>query len=140
MFERFAMESWTQEAFNKTSRVTLQIVSVCMIFVQLFLTLSGAHNKEALCFLFLSFYLVRLIQFLFKTSLAVNIAQSNFVCICLALTGVFAFFSQEMSVLTTLTCAILILDAFFGAAIFVAHNQEDIYKELGVYKEFKKLQ
>ena len=74
-----------------------------------------------------------------KTSLAVNIAQSNFVCVCLAVTGVFAFLSQEMSLLTKLACAVLVLDALLGAAIFVAHNQEDIYKELGVYKEYKKM-
>ena len=55
------MESWSQEAFNKAGQVTLQIVGVCLIFVQIFLTIVGAHNKEVLCFLFLGFYIVRLI-------------------------------------------------------------------------------
>lgn len=32
VLERFAMESWTQEAFNKTGHVTLQLVSICIIF------------------------------------------------------------------------------------------------------------
>lgn len=90
-----------------------------------------------LCFLFLGFYIVRLIQFLLTTSLAVNMAQSNLICICLAALGVFTFFSQEMSLLTQLSCLLLIIDGAMGAAIFVSHNQEDIYKELGVYKEFK---
>lgn len=105
----------------------------------MFLAIVGTHNKEKLCFLFLAFYIVRLVQFLLKTSLAVNMAQSNFVCICLATMGVFAFFSQELSLLTKLTCAILVLDAVLGTAIFIALNQEDIYKELGVYKEYKKM-
>lgn len=59
--ERFAMESWTQEAFNKSRQITLQMVSVCVIFLQLYLSVLGAHNKEKICFLFLVFYLVRLV-------------------------------------------------------------------------------
>ena len=31
--ERFAMESWTQDAFNKAGHVTLQLVSVFTIFL-----------------------------------------------------------------------------------------------------------
>ena len=97
MIERFAMESWTQEAFNKAGQVTLQIVSVCIMSLQIYLTLVGAHNKEMICFLFLAFYLVRLIHFIFKTSLAVQMSQSNFVSICLAVVGIMAVFSQELS-------------------------------------------
>ena len=53
--ERFAMESWSQEAFNKAGQVTLQIVSLCFIALQIFLTLVGAHNKDKLCFVLLAF-------------------------------------------------------------------------------------
>lgn len=68
-------------------------------------------------------------------------AQSNFVCVCFALMGAFSYFSQEtMSVLTMLACALLAFDAFLGTAIFIAHNQEDIYKELGIYGEYKRSQ
>lgn len=137
MVERFAMESWTQEAFNKTGQLTLQIVSVVIISMQLYLTIVGAHNKEKLCFLFLVFYLVRLIQFIFKTSLAVQISQSNFMCICLAVVGVLAISSQSLSLPAKLSIGIQCLDALIGTAIFVSVNQEEIYKELGVYKEYK---
>lgn len=140
MLERFAMESWTQEAFNKAGQVTLQIVSVSIIFMQIFLTIVGTHNKEMLCFLFLTFYIVRLIQFLLKTSLAVNVAQSNLVCICLAAVGIFAALSLDVSLLTKLSCVLLVIDAFLGASLFIARNQEGICKELGVYKEFKNMQ
>jgi len=137
MVERFAMESWTQEAFNKAGQLTLQIVSVCIISLQMYLTIVGAHNKEMLCFLFLAFYLVRLIQFIFKTSLAVQMSQSNFMCICLAVVGVLAFSSQNLSLPAKLSIGLLCVDAFLGTAIFVSLNQEEIYKELGVYKEYK---
>lgn len=139
VLERFAMESWTQEAFNKAGRATLQIISVIFIFLQIYLNLVGTQNREKICFLFFAFYIVRLVQFLFQTSLAVNMAQSNFVSLCLAVLGVFAFFSQEMSMMTTLSCLIMIADATLGTAIFISHNQEDIYRELGVYNEYKKM-
>jgi hypothetical protein len=138
MVERFAMESWTQEAFNKAGRLTLQIASVCIISLQLYLTIVGAHNKEKLSFLFLAFYLVRLVQFIFKTSLAVQMSQSNFMCICLAVVGVLAITSQSaMSLPAKLSIGLQCADALIGTAIFVNLNQEEIYKELGVHKEYK---
>lgn len=93
-----------------------------------------------MCLIFLAFYIVRLVQFLMKTSLALNIAQSNFVCICLAVMGLFTLYHHEMSLMTTLSCIVFVFDAILGTAIFIALNQEDIYKELGVYKELKKIQ
>ena len=135
--ERFAMESWTQEAFNKVERVTLQYVAITIIAAQIYLTLVGAHNLEKMCMLFLAYYVVRLVQFLLETNLAVNMAQSNFVNLCLAVLGVFALCSQQMTVMTTLSCALLVVDALIGTAIFVEQNQEDIYKELGLHKEYK---
>lgn len=44
-----------------------------------------------------------------------------------------------MSMYTKLSCGLLALDALLGTAIFMTINQEDIYKELGVYNEFKKM-
>jgi hypothetical protein len=120
--ERFAMESWSQEAFNKAGQVTLQIVSLCFIGLQIFLTIVGAHNKDKLCFVLLAFYMVRLVQFILKTNLAINIAQSNFVCICLAVMAICTYNFQEMNLFMTLTCAVLTTDAVLGTAIFIAHN------------------
>lgn len=137
VIERFAMESWTQEAFNKAGQVTLQLVSICLIFMQIYLNIVGAHNKETICFLFLAFYIVRLVQFLLQASLAVNMAQSNFVCVALAVMGVFT--CASVGLVTKVSCAILVIDAILGAAIFAAHNQEDIYKELGVYQQYKRM-
>jgi len=139
VIERFAMESWCQDAFNKRGNVTAQIVGICMIVGQVYLSLVGAHNGEQLCLLFLGFYFVRLVQFLLKTSIAVNMAQSNFVCLCLAIIGVFSFFQGGMSKMAALSCAVIVLDAILGAAMFVSLNQEDIYKEMGLYQEYKKV-
>jgi len=139
VIERFAMESWCQDAFNKQGNVTAQIVGICMIIGQVYLSLVGAHNGELLCLLFLGFYIVRLVQFLLKTSIAVNMAQSNFVCLGLAIIGVFSFFQGGMSMMTALSCVIIALDAILGTAMFVTLNQEDIYKEMGLYQEFKKI-
>lgn len=90
--ERFAMESWTQAAFNKAGHVTLQIVSLAVIILQVYLNIVGAHNKEKLCALFLAFYVVRLVQFMLSSNMALNMMQSNFICICLATIGIFALF------------------------------------------------
>lgn len=136
--ERFAMESWCQDAFNKRGLVMAQIVAVCLIFSQVYLNLVGAQNGEQLCFLFLGFYLIRLLQFLLKTSIAVNMFQSNFVCLVLAVTGVFALFSRTMSIMSALSCMILAFDALLGASMFVALNQEDIQAELGISSKTNK--
>ena len=65
--------------------------------------------------------------------------QSNFVCIVLAVMGSIAFFNRSMSVMTTLSCLVLVVDALLGATLFAAVNQEDIYKELGLFQQFKKI-
>lgn len=41
--------------------------------------------------------------------------------------------------MTALSCIIIVLDAILGTAMFVSLNQEDIYKEMGLYQEFKKI-
>lgn len=141
VFERFAMESWSQDAFNKRGQVTLQLIGLCVIFVQFFLSMVGAHNKEMIGFLFLAFYLARLVQFLMKTCLFVNMIQSNFVAVCLTILAAFTmiYHPESMSLTTKLSSTFLAIDALLGSAIFMTINQEDIYKELGVYKEFKKM-
>lgn len=137
--ERFAMESWCQDAFNKQGQFFLQVVAVVLIFAQIYMNLVGAHNGELICYILLGFYLVRLLQYLLKTSIAVNMIQSNFVCLSLAVMGAFSLSQGGMSMVAALSCAVLLLDAILGAAIFVSLNQEDIYKEMGLYKEFKKV-
>lgn len=133
------MESWSQEAFNKRGQVTLQMISLCVIFVQLFLSMVGAHNKEMLGFLFSIFFFTRLVQYLNNTCLAFNMIQSNFVAVCLATLAIFTMIYnfEGMSLTTKLSCAFLVIDALLGSAIFMTVNQEDIYKELGVYEKFK---
>lgn len=74
VLERFTMESWTEQAFDKAGRATLQIIGVVFIFSQIFLSLVGTQNGEKIGLLFLAFYIVRLVQFIFQTSLAVNMA------------------------------------------------------------------
>ena len=104
------------------------------------LAIVGAQNKEAISFVFAVFYLVRLVQFLgLETGLAMNMVQSNFVCLALAVLGMFTIISTAC-LFTKISCAIMILDALLGTAIFTNHNQEDIYKELGVYKEYKRME
>lgn len=136
------MESWSQEAFNKQGQVTLQIISICVIFVQFYLTMVGAHNKEMLGFLFCAFYVTRLVQYLDNTCLLINMMQSNFVAVCLATLAIFAmiYHPESMSLTTKISSAFLTIDALLGSAIFMTINQEDIYKELGVYKKFKQIQ
>lgn len=92
-------------------------------------------------FLLFTFYFARLVQFLVKTCLAINMVQSNFIAVCLAAVAIFAmiYHFESMSLTTKLSSAFLAVDALLGTAIFMTINQEDIYKELGVYKEFKKL-
>lgn len=100
----------------------------------------GAHNKEILSMIFLVFYLTRLVQYLMTTCLGINMIQSNFVAIFLASMGIFTMVtSPSLSLAVKLSSILLTFDALLGAAIFIAINQEEIYKELGVYKEFKKL-
>ena len=55
VIERFAMESWCQDAFNKRGIITAQIVAVCLMFTQVYLNLLGAHNGEQLAFIILAF-------------------------------------------------------------------------------------
>jgi len=61
VFELFAQESWTTQAFNKTNNVNLQIGAISMIFAQLFLTMAGTVNGYSYQAVFLSFYLARLL-------------------------------------------------------------------------------
>lgn len=65
--------------------------------------------------------------------------QSNFVAVCLATLAIFTMIYnfEGMSLTTKLSCAFLVIDALLGSAIFMTVNQEDIYKELGVYEKFK---
>jgi len=67
VFELFAQESWTTQAFNKTNNLNLQIGAISMIFAQIFFTLAGTVNGYSYQALFLSFYMARLLQFFGQT-------------------------------------------------------------------------
>lgn len=120
--ERFAMESWSQNAFSYNKDITLQIISASFIFAQIFFSLHGAQNKEMICFLFLGFYLTRVVAFLLETVLAIQMVQSNMTCVCLAIIGGMTLFNN--SLFTNIAIVIMMLDAMLGSSIFVAQNQE----------------
>lgn len=117
--ERFAMESWTQNAFQQNKDIMLQLVCACFIFTQIFLNLHGAQNKELICFLFLGFYMMRVVSFLLDTVLAIKMVQSNMTCLALAIIGGVTIFSGMNSFMTNAAIVIMILDAVLGSTIFV---------------------
>jgi hypothetical protein len=87
--ELFAQESWTQQAFDRTNAIGLQMTAVAMIFMQLFFALAGCVNGQACQGLFLVFYMARLLQFFFSTVKGIQMLQSNFVGTVLAGIAVF---------------------------------------------------
>jgi len=117
--ERFAMESWTQNAFQQNKDIALQIVCAIFIFTQLALNLHGAQSKELICFLYLGFYVTRVVSFLLDTVLAIKMTQSNMTGVCLAIVGGVTIFSGVNSQMTNIAIVIMILDAILGSTIFV---------------------
>lgn len=117
--ERFAMESWTQNAFQQNKDIALQIVCAIFIFTQLALNLHGAQSKELICFLYLGFYVTRVVSFLLDTVLAIKMIQSNMTAVCLAIVGGVTIFSGVNSQMTNIAIVIMILDAILGSTIFV---------------------
>ena len=117
--ERFAMESWTQNAFQQNKDIALQLVCAIFIFTQLALNIHGAQQKELICFLYFVFYMTRVASFLLETVLAMKIAQSNMTAVCLAIVGGVTIFSGVNSTMTNIAIIIMILDAILGSSIFV---------------------
>ena len=130
--ERFAMESWMQEAFvrDRTHRnyrgLTLQVVATLFIFSEIYMGLvNTAEGHLRVGLPVLSFALVRLLQFLFSEIPAVNMAQSNAVGVAAA--GLVAYEAiHESSPLMGIAAGVLSLDAILGTSIFVAHNAHEI--------------
>lgn len=121
-FELFAQESWTQQAFNKTNNLNLQIGAISMIFAQLFLTMAGSVNGNRMQALLLSFYLARLLQFFFSTIKGLQMYQSNLTCVVLS---VFAFYSMGFN-LSAIQGFLMVMDAFIGSILFVISKNIEV--------------
>ena len=114
--ELFAQESWTQQAFDKTNCLNLQIAAITMIFAQIFMTMTGTVNGYSLQALFLSFYMARLLQFFFTTVKGLQMYQSNMVCVIFAVMSCSNIFSFNLA---SLQCIMMIADAYIGTFAFV---------------------
>jgi len=84
-FEKFAQYSWTSQYFNKMNQTSVQLLGMTVIFAQIFLTLVGTIDGSLYQALFLSFYLTRLVSFMFETLKGVEMYQSNMVCLIFAI-------------------------------------------------------
>jgi hypothetical protein len=72
--ERFALESWTQEAFVRDSSLTLKTVSTLFIFAEMYMGMVGILEGHGTCIPVLVFALMRLLQFLSREIPAINMA------------------------------------------------------------------
>ena len=135
--ELFAIESWTQQAFTKDGNITLQVFSATFIFVQLFLSLVGTVNSEGLSYVFLAFYVTRLMQFLFKTVLGAQMFQSNMSCVALAIIGLSTQVGQGPFV--TAASIVMTADALLGSAIFTAVYRAEIAHQVRLAKSLSNL-
>jgi len=116
-FELFAQESWTQSAFTNSNSVRVQIFAPTIIFVQIFLTMAGAMDGQIYAGLFLSFYMARLVQYLFASIKGVEMYQSNMICVVLA--AIACKNTLGLDVMSTACAILMVLDAYIGAVMFV---------------------
>lgn len=100
-----------------------------VIFAQLYLTLVSSIQGNGYQLLFLAFYLVRLNQFFFKSITALNMAQSNMVCLVLAVISMSTLI-QGFSVLACLSTILLVADAYIGLFKFALENKLSIAEYL----------
>ena len=135
--ELFAIESWTQQAFQKDGNILLQLFSAAFIFAQLFLSMVGTVNGEGLSYIFLAFSLTRLMQFLFKTVLGAQMFQSNMSCVALAIIGLSTQVGQGPFV--TAASMVMTADALLGAAIFTAVYRAEIIQQVRLAKSLSRL-
>ena len=115
-FELFAQESWTQSAFNNSNGLRFQIFAPTIIFVQIFLTMAGAMDGQIYAGLFLSFYMARLVQYLFASIKGVEMYQSNMICVVLA--AIACKNTLGLDVMSTACAILMVLDAYIGAVFF----------------------
>jgi len=116
-FELFAQESWTQSAFTNSNSVRVQIFAPTIIFVQIFLTMAGAMDGQIYAGLFLSFYMARLVQYLFASIKGVEMYQSNMICVVLA--AIACKNTLGLNAISTACAIFMVLDAYIGAVMFV---------------------
>lgn len=115
--ELFAQESWTQSSFSDAKDLKIQLFAPALIFTQIFLAMAGTMDGQKYAGLFLSFYLARLVQYLFASIKGIEMYQSNMVCLVLA---VFACTNTLGQDFMSTACAILmVLDAYIGTVLFV---------------------
>jgi len=123
------MTSWTQQAFQLKGCLALQLTATAFIFAQIYLSLVGTIAGSSFCAVILGFQLVRLLQFLFKTLLGLQMAQSNMACVCLAVIGAT---SAGSSITVMLSVGLLCLDALLGSVIFYAVHHRAIHQQLAL--------
>ena len=116
-FELFAQESWTQSSFNDSRNIKIQIFAPSLIFAQIFLTMAGAMDGQKFAGLFLSFYLARLVQYLFASIKGIEMYQSNMICIILA--TIACKNTLGLSLMSTACAILMVLDAYIGTVLFV---------------------
>jgi len=100
-----------------------------IIFAQLYLTIISGIAGQKYQFLFLAFYLVKLNQFFHKSCLVMNMAQSNMVCLILAVLSV-PTLCADFSVMAAISSALFIVDAYIGLFTFAMENKLDIAEYL----------
>lgn len=79
--------------------------------------MAGAMNGQYFQGMFLSFYLARLAQYLFKTMKGIDMFQSNMICVLFAVVSFNYCFGQ--STLGTAQSVMMLMDAYIGTVLFV---------------------
>ena len=116
-FELFAQESWTQSSFNDSRNIKIQIFAPTLIFAQIFFTMAGAMDGQKFAGLFLSFYLARLVQYLFASIKGIEMYQSNMICVILA--AIACKNTLGLGLMSTACAILMVLDAYIGTVLFV---------------------
>lgn len=116
-FELFAQESWTQSSFYDSKNIKIQIFATVLIFIQIFLTMAGTMDGQKYAGLFLSFYLARLVQFLFASIKGIEMYQSNMICVILA--AIACKNTMGLDIMSTACALFMMLDAYIGTVLFV---------------------
>lgn len=124
--EKFAKQSWTEQAFEKDGNIVLQIFAVSFIFMSLFMNVMGTVQNEGLCKFILAFYVFRLIQFMTKTNLVFEMLQSNMTCIALFTISAFTFGIGGVGIYADAGAVLMLLDCVLGVAVFYGHNHKEI--------------
>lgn len=115
--EKFAQYSWTSQYFNKMNQTSVQLLGMTVIFAQIFLTLVGTIDGSLYQALFLSFYLTRLVSFMFETLKGVEMYQSNMVCLIFAIMSTQVGYGENA--FATAQSVLMLIDAYMGLMMFV---------------------